>query len=342
MADKSERRMAFDFGEFSQADFDRILKELSSAGYKQKVSVSDAMMAMSERVAQMFLDFAAQMLRELGLFGQAANGAVSFGVDLDAPADTPAKELMRRAWNARAEQWAIIESPISYYLTMLTLVEHLRFDERAKSQTLLSLGSGPGLYETFLGSFIRQSIGRHQKIRLFAVDYARAMSARHQEILAHSYTPDGRRLTNVIPLTGDMTTLPLKSQSVDQVICNNALQWADDWQQVIAEISRVMRPTGIRTLYLFVHTHPMQVFSYSGEKVFEFGSASVEEILDELEAHRFEIHKTRQLGGPQGTGQAGQGISRVFILARYQPVEAFTPWREKKVSATLRGARFGK
>ena len=71
------------------------------------------------------------------------------------------------------------------------------------------------------------------------------------------------RLDNVRFLQGDMHALPLPATAFDQVLLMNALTYATDAAQVLAEAARVLRPGGDLVLTtLALHAHADAVAAY--------------------------------------------------------------------------------
>lgn len=331
----SKKAPLFDFGNFSADDVTRVINELQS---HEQMTVNEEAMKVSSRCASEFIAFVRMVLEGLELLR--LTYAELPIVEVSATEGASEEELLRRGWNKVAHKWAVIESPGSYFLTMQTLIQFLRLDDKRRQQNILSLGSGPGLYETYLGHIFEESFPGLE-IRLRCIDSANEMTECHQRILRHARW-DGRKVRCVQPATDDMTHLHVPDDCVDQIICNNSLQWTPDWRKAIAEMARVMRPDGVRQLYLFVHTHPMVLRDVDWNPVVERGKFTIHELMDALEEQHFDIHQLRQLAGCEGTGQMGGGLSRVFFLARWEPKEKIVSWRDKRVSAALSGIKLGR
>lgn len=327
-----------DFGNLTPEDVQRILREYEERGYK-RFSLDEETLKGAGSVAGGFLLFVRSVLEGLGVLETAQIFGLPIGATMEFRTDEPLESMMRKLWNARAKNWTIVESPLNYAVTFQTIFEFFKVNDQQKKETILSLGSGPGLYETYLGALLA-TLPR-PKVKIYCADFAREMTACHRKILAQSTTREGERVRNVQPLTDDMLHLQFGKESVDQVICNNALQWATDWRKAIAEMARVMRPQGLGRIYLFVHPHPMAVFDLQGNRVAEFGKFELPELLDELEAHRFVIDYIRHIAGRTGTGQAGLPTRRVFILARFQATGERRHWREAQAATALTSISVG-
>ncbi len=339
MPDKS---FLFDFGGMTPQDINRVQKEIKESGNK-KFEVDAEVRSFANEVGNDFLVFLQFVFKSMGLINEV--GLIQRPIQpvaVEYDENTSASEVMSQAWNKRAHDWAIIESPHNYAITMQTLLEFFRVS--GKDEKVLSLGSGPGLYETYLGQFFLQN-KISDKIKIICVDAAKEMTRRHREILDKvriDYGASIRKIENVEVVTGDMSNLDFPSGSIDQIICNNSLQWVPDWKKVIAEMHRVMNPKGLGWLYLFVHTHPMGVRDKEGKLAFEFGNFQIPDLLDVLEENCFSAYHTRQIRGSRGVGQMGGETSRVFLQLVHKPAGNFQSWRTKKTAVTLSGVKSGR
>ena len=74
--------------------------------------------------------------------------------------------------------------------------------------------------------------------------------------------------THAVDVVGSVTNMPLKSASVDTVLCFNLLEHVFDHQAALSEIHRVMKPGGV--LYgwvpfmIGVHGDPNDYYRYTG------------------------------------------------------------------------------
>lgn len=329
--DASDHGHTFDFGDFSDDAVKKVLQDFTERGYAS-LEVNEEERNGCLHIAQQFVLFVATVLRQRGLMdeGGVVRARAAAEIDISVVEKTSPGDMLRALWSDRAIDWAAVETPQNYLITMQTLLENLRGSGRRSGEHFLSLGSGPGLYETFL-AYLCDSVPPLRNVRVTCVDFAEEITHWHQELLKGVRLPHGR----VIPVTDDMTRLhTIHTNSIDQIICNNALQWVPQWQDAIAEMARVMRPAGLGWLYLFVHLHPMSVFTGTGERLFRLGDFTVPEVLDALEAHKFQIENMRQIAGRKGIGQGGGTVERIFIRARYRARGIEQNWR----NATVRGA----
>ncbi len=235
----------------------------------------------------------------------------------------------KHIWNRQAIDWPMIESPANYAMTIDTYATYIRFDG-SKKQTIVSLGAGPGLYEAFMRTLFSPPVSNYN-IKIYCVDYAQKMTAWNKEMLKRT------RITGVHPVTDDMMSLTFPDQSVDQVICNNALQWVSDWKKALSEMVRIIRHNGRRRLYLIINLHSMVVRDAEGSVILTLGDFTLEQILDELEAQNCDINNIRNIVGRQGVGQMGGTVDRAFIEAEFQPQGCTRRWRDFNGKPKVRG-----
>lgn len=258
--------------------------------------------------------------RLIGKRGEDGDLFPHVGIDYD-PKQEPDR-FLRDIWCAQSDNWALIETIQAYYLTMMTIIEKIQLPDD-KHLMLASLGSGPGLYETFLAkTFGSTGVGGV----ISCIDFAAEMTELHKFVLSL----EKPRLCNIEPKTGDMSDIPLPSKSQDAVLCNNSLQWCTKWQKAISEMARILDPDRKPWAYIIVHLHkqPMHVRTHEGECPVDMQPVFVPEIMDELEKNMFSIISSRQLHGGKDTGQAGGGFDRVLLKAEYTPWGLRHNWRK--------------
>ncbi len=233
--------------------------------------------------------------------------------------------FLKETWDAQSDIWALIETMPTYYITMLTLLEKIQIP-RDKHLRLVSIGTGPGLYETFLGKlFGQKGIGGVTT----CVDFSKGMTDMHKFILSLQQQP----IRNVEPITANMAQLPLPDKSADVVLCNNSLQWCPDWRKAIAEMARILDPSRNPFAFFVVHTHgnAMKMGTTTGEEPpVKLETITTSQIFDELERNMFTINTSRQLRGSQGTGQLNGTVHRQFITTQLTPEGLKHRWRKTK------------
>lgn len=257
-----------------------------------------------------------------------------FSVQLELSSKTESKQLiLKKIWDLRADSWMAIESPYNYVATMHTLLGCLKHRDEGESENILSLGSDPGIYETFLAGLFNSL---NLKMKIWSLDFSHQMGRVHREVKEVSSLLDEQGnllpVTNLEAVTGDMVRLPFADNSIDQIICNNSLQWVPDWRAAVREMARVMNPKGLGWLYLFVHHHRMTVQDEDLNTIMQVGFSEITDLMDFLNETGFEIHRVRLLEGKEGTGQFGGLVSRAFILAQYNFTGKVVSWRSMELS----------
>ncbi len=311
-------------------DFDKVnakeLAELAKAMHAQ--DQSRLAWDMLEPLAKEFMEFAGAAVEAIRR--RFVEKDMELKIAYDPKEDV--ERFLRDAWDVQSNIWALIETPQTYYLTMMTLLEKL-IPPPDNHIRLVSLGSGSGLYETFLGRYFdRKGIGG----MITCFDFSSGMTATHDFVL--SLQPS--RPYNVAPKTADMANIPLPDKSADAVLCNNSLQWCLNWRKAIAEMARILDPERGPVLYLFVHLHrqPMHIFTSEGERPVDLEPILVSQIMDELERNKFTIVQSRQLRSSRGRGQCGATLDRVFLKAEFTPEGLKHSWKAAK--RTITGGQF--
>ncbi|MEK7648525.1 MAG: class I SAM-dependent methyltransferase [Patescibacteria group bacterium] len=238
--------------------------------------------------------------------------------------------VCRKLWNRQAAEWAMIESPANYGITIDTYAKYIRFNPSKKKETMVSLGAGPGLYEAFMRMLFSQPTSSRD-LKIYCVDYAQAMTRWNKEMLKRL------QIAGVEPVTGDMMALTFPDQSIDQVLCNNALQWVSDWKKALDEMVRIIKHDGMRRLYLVINLHPMVVRDSEENVIITLGDFTLDQILDELEARNCDINNIRNMLDRQGVGQKGGMLQRTFIEAELQPQGCKRRWRDFAGTPEIKG-----
>jgi malonyl-CoA O-methyltransferase len=95
-------------------------------------------------------------------------------------------------------------------------------------QRILDAGSGPARDAAALAA-------RYRGAQVIALDYALAMLPRPRRWFR----------SNALAVCGDITRLPLATQSVELVWCNMALHWLNEPLAAFGEFARVLAPEGL-------------------------------------------------------------------------------------------------
>jgi len=145
------------------------------------------------------------------------------------------KRRVRQAFDRAAPDYdnhAVLQQEVQRRL--LERLDWIRLDPRR----IVDLGCGPG-------GALRPLAQRYRKARVAGLDLAHGMVARAR---GRSF-----RLRRPWAVCGDMEHLPFADRSLDLAVSAAALQWANDLDQVFAEVRRVLAPGG---LWLFATFGP--------------------------------------------------------------------------------------
>ena len=295
----------------------------------------------SELVAD-FLEFirlSHKLMGQAELYGEESRDLARVEFHLDDPADLTAK-MITANWGQLARTWAVLESPANYGLTMSTVLEFLRGNDRLRrdeKETFVSLGAGPGLYELYLAQLCEQ-IPECSKLRFVCVDAAPEMTSYTNELIEKLQAATRARLRNIRAITADMTELPFADHSVSQFLVNNSLGWVPNWQRVIREMARTISPDRMGYALFFVHPHPMVLRDQEGQSIHQLNTMEATDLMDYLEENGCRIEFTRLIAG-KGTGQAGNNTQRIFVKGRFTSEDPGN-WREcaaqNRVKASFR------
>ncbi len=327
------------FGDFSPEALGKLVREMRTHRRDVRDPVSQQL---ADTLAHTFVAYLAYLLKAFGLIRPDGSVHVPEVVhEMWLEENETIEDAHLRLWNDRAKDWLIIESLPTYYVTMATFLEFFEVHKTRNPERILGVGSGPGVYETFIGAALQDFFKGH-KFEITCTDFSRGMTGRNRQVIKRSRDFFHRRIKNVKAQTEDMMRLSgIERGSMDQIFCNNALQWASDWKRALDQFRRVINPNGLGILYLFVHKHPMSIRrADDGEPVRQTGAFEIEELLDELEARSFQVLRGRHIGGRRGTGQMGTEVNRMFIKAAYRKNGIEHSWRDAQVSTSMTGVSF--
>ncbi len=142
------------------------------------------------------------------------------------------KKLVRRAFGRAAERYdaaAVLQHEVCR--RMLSRLDYVKL----QPQAILDAGCGTGNALTGLRE-------RYSRSSLYALDFAYEMLG-----VSQARMPWWRRVLGkgVLPICGDIEKLPLRSDSVQMIWSNLALQWVVDLKQTFLEFKRVLAPGGL-------------------------------------------------------------------------------------------------
>ena len=142
------------------------------------------------------------------------------------------KRLVRRAFDRAAQSYdsaAVLQREVGE--RMLSRLDYVKISPK----TILDAGSGTGKG--------RRDLGRiYPDAAIVELDLSLAMLLKARPEVPWWKKP----FSGAAPqICGDIESLPLKSSSVDMVWSNLALQWCNDLNAALSEISRIMKPQGL-------------------------------------------------------------------------------------------------
>ncbi len=222
--------------------------------------------------------------------------------------NNPSTANWQKFWSRSADVWAQRENIYALALSMGMFLQGFIPTLGRKTERIVSVGSGPGLYDAFLAHHLPK-IGI--SVQLFSVDYAETMSQKHGEILKfmRDWRDDVSRSN--FRIVGDMQALPLPDGAVDHVFCNTCIDLVDDWKKAIAESRRVLDPKGGRTLYIFVHGTSLPDLYQKGIQPDDPETITYQRLRRHLSTTGFMVLDSQLIRGPQG-------MSRMYIRAILQ------------------------
>ena len=320
-----QRRPTFEFDVTPQG-IQRLNAQIRQSGY-QTLEVNQLDQEAIKAISDKFLGFVEEILPKIGVEYDEVKKPLTLELD---QANPNWNEVLKNTWNKRAKAWGWIESPTNYFATFSTLLQYMETDRNPrKKEKIVSLGSGPGLYEAYLMYLLSKN-----NLEMYCVDFAKEMTLINKKVIKNFRDEKGRMVPNVKPVTGDMTNLEFPDRFFDQIICNNSVQWSPDWKKAVSEMRRVINPEGLGLLYIFINRHPMKIIREDTKEVLlSIGDIDEVELLDTLEANHFEIEFTRQYQTAKGLGQMGGISDRMFVKARLSKDGMVRSWREARVKA---------
>ncbi len=250
------------------------------------------------------------------------------------PTEQTVDQELLRLWNERGGRWILAHDPELHAQTMLTIFQFLLMSQTQSPERWLSLGAGPGIYETFLATIL-QSTKPSGGPEIVAVDLAEAMVNFHKELIAHTRAVD-LPLDNLVNLKADAEHLPVKDHSIDQIYAIDLFQWLPRWPAVVTEMARVMNPETSARLFFSVDRKPFRGRGIGRRAWYGFGNFGLETFLDTLEAKGFALTRSRQLMSQPPAGKKEPKLNRLFFLAQFAPGESHESWRtQPQISANL-------
>ena len=171
--------------------------------------------------------------------------------------------------------------PAGYFLTSersfsrdLDRITKLMAPERHR--LVLDLACGPG-------NFTRCVAQCGERIQVIGIDLARQMLKRAGHLTADAEYP------NVRYVRGSALSLPFRSGVFDGVICCGALQLFTDYDQSLAEVSRVLKAGGEFVCQTVVGPKPTPLWLQMADRLMKFGHFKIDELKRQLNHHGLDI-----------------------------------------------------
>lgn len=114
-------------------------------------------------------------------------------------------------------------------------------------------------------------------------------------------------MDNITFATGNLSEIPYQANSFEYVVCTEALEHVKDYEQVIKELHRVVKPGGYVILSFQNHYNPSSLFKFIFEKIY---------------------HKNWDVWGTHGHDEGYESYLTCFQIKRSVKETGFTSVRE--------------
>jgi len=148
--------------------------------------------------------------------------------------------------------------------------------EPERHRLVLDLACGPG---NFTRSIARCGAG----IKVVGLDLSRQMLERAVQLT------EEQNLPNVCYMRSNALDLPFNSESFDAVICCAALHLFTDYDQALAEISRVLRVEGEFVCQTIVGPDEIPLWLRMAERIVKFGYFQMDDFKQQLTDLRLQV-----------------------------------------------------
>ena len=145
-----------------------------------------------------------------------------------------------------------------------------------RHRLVLDLACGPG-------NFTRSVAGCGGQIQVVGFDLARAMLERAAHLTNQEEYP------NVRYMRGSALSLPFRSGVFDGIICCAALQLFTDYDQALAEISRVLKVGGEFVCQTIVGSNPAPLWLDLADRLMKFGHFRMDDFKNRLDELKLSI-----------------------------------------------------
>lgn len=208
-------------------------------------------------------------------------------------------QAVAKAWDETGQHYPSVETPETFAITMLVLLDHLK-KPRGKERWL-SVGSGPGLYEMFLAKLFPE-------VTIESVDQSAGMIDVQKQFLT---TQPKKIRDRVSTHVAGMCQLDDPDNSFDRIFAINCLQWVIDWRVGLDNLGRMLSKRPGSPIYLVVAGA-----SYINDGVRHYISVDLEEDSLDEQLRKLQLQPTHRGNLIAEVGQFGKPASRFYTVGK--------------------------
>lgn len=212
-------------------------------------------------------------------------------------------ETLKNGWNKQASWWAYEESFPNYYIGMSLIMAWIK--KINKPSNILSVGSGPGIYELFLENKFSKDIDS-----IFCTDVASGMLeevAKNQQ----RYKSIFNKESQIKIKTCRAESLPFSNESMDVIISNKVLHWCENKKDALFETRRVLKRGGLGMFIVANHVSFIDFLGISIPISDHINPVQLGAFLFNLNCHVLDY---KQIRFDDPFGQNGERINHYAIL----------------------------
>lgn len=212
--------------------------------------------------------------------------------------------MAKTYWDLNAKKWAYKESFPNYYIIMTVI--HTWILDHDFRENILSVGSGPGLYELYM---------EQEFLDLFKKFYCTDISEKmidQAKLNQLRVNLDPKKNSRIEHKVCRADSLPFKNGSMDLILCIKTLQWSTKWSSTLDEINRVLVEGGV--LIIVTSNSEVSFRDENGETRAFSKAIKVSEIVEYLEnGFLYTVYGYHEIKLPFGYG-TGKGESNDFMI----------------------------
>lgn len=246
-----------------------------------------------------FLEFAQNMIEPLPI----SQWGVNFTEDDYQNLKSGKDRRLITLWNAQSSFWAQRETPLTYCVFSGKLYELFA---NTKPKQLVSIGSGPGLYEIYWA----HKLGRQSQI--ICTDISTGMTQEGIKNQKRYETLYGQPSTTLFK-ESDASQLFIGAKTQDAVISNNVLNWIPNWKKSLHEMHRVLKPGGVAVLSSRTKAPGITI---KDEHIKPTPNIDYSELIDHIKRIFGKPLKEELFTLPYGLGQGGNMDQRYTFLLK--------------------------